>query len=48
VIGVDMGANTEHSDGRLYIYFGDVAVELDAHKPYGAEDSPLRPSAETR
>jgi hypothetical protein len=26
VMGVDMGACTEHSDGRLYIFFGDVAT----------------------
>ena len=23
--GVDLGANTEHSDGRLYFFFGDTA-----------------------
>lgn len=34
VHGVDMGANTEHSDGRLYIFFGDVAVEQDPNKVY--------------
>ncbi|WP_051030176.1 hypothetical protein [Nocardia takedensis] len=39
VLGVDMGANTEHSDGRLYIYFGDVTVELDQNKPYGAPEN---------
>src|SRR5262249_48841315 len=33
VVGVDLGANTEHSDGRLYFFFGDVAVELDKNKP---------------
>lgn len=35
VLGVDMGANTEHADGRLYIFFGDVAVEQDPEKIYG-------------
>jgi len=33
VIGVDLGANTEHSDGRLYFFFGDVAVEWDPNFP---------------
>jgi hypothetical protein len=30
VIGVDEGANTEHSDGRLYFFFGDVAPTTDS------------------
>lgn len=34
VLGVDMGACTEHSDGRLYIFFGDVATEQDRFKRY--------------
>jgi hypothetical protein len=25
--GVDLGANTEHTDGRLYIFFGDVVSD---------------------
>jgi hypothetical protein len=25
--GVDLGANTEHTDGRLYIFFGDVVPD---------------------
>ncbi len=25
MVGVDLGANTEHSDGRLYFFFGDTA-----------------------
>src|SRR6266498_3168160 len=33
VMGVDLGANTEDSDGRLYIFFGDVAVEQDRNFP---------------
>ena len=33
VTGVDLGANTEHSDGRLYFFFGDVAVESDEARP---------------
>ncbi len=33
VMGVDLGANTEHSDGRLYFFFGDVAVEWDNRAP---------------
>jgi hypothetical protein len=33
VMGVDLGANTEHSDGRLYFFFGDVAVEWDREFP---------------
>src|SRR5262245_4653357 len=32
-VGLDLGANTEHVDGRLYIFTGDVAVELDPAKP---------------
>src|SRR5713101_804219 len=24
--GIDLGANTEHSDGRLYFFFGDTAT----------------------
>ncbi len=27
VNGVDLGANTEHDDGRLYFFFGDVAID---------------------
>jgi hypothetical protein len=49
VIGVDEGANTEHSDGRLYIFFGDVATDLSGRPPENAdlvawvdEPSPLR------
>jgi hypothetical protein len=30
VVGVDLGANTEHSDGRLYFFFGDVATSVDS------------------
>lgn len=30
VNGVDLGANTEHDDGRLYFFFGDVAID---HNP---------------
>lgn len=33
VMGVDLGANTEHADGRLYFFFGDVAVEWDPTFP---------------
>jgi uncharacterized protein with PIN domain len=31
VAGVDLGANTEHSDGRLYFFFGDVATSRGSH-----------------
>jgi hypothetical protein len=40
VTGVDLGANTEHSDGRLYFFFGDVAVEWDNRFP-GYSGDPL-------
>jgi hypothetical protein len=33
VMGADLGANTEHSDGRLYFFTGDVAVEWDRNFP---------------
>src|SRR5437870_5738750 len=28
-MGTDLGANSEYDDGRLYFFFGDVAVEQD-------------------
>jgi hypothetical protein len=34
VLGVDLGANAEHSDGKLYIFFGDV-FETEAAKQAG-------------
>jgi hypothetical protein len=34
VMGADLGANTEYGDGRLYFFFGDVAVEQDSHHPF--------------
>ena len=41
VIGVDLGANTEHSDGKLYFFFGDVAVEWDSNFPgYSGNPTP--------
>ena len=33
VVGVDLGANTEHSDGRLYFFFGDVATHQRPDDP---------------
>jgi hypothetical protein len=49
VIGVDEGANAEHSDGRLYIFFGDVATDQSGNPPENAdlvawvdEPTPLR------
>ena len=32
VEGLDEGANAEHSDGRLYFFFGDVAT--DQRRPH--------------
>jgi hypothetical protein len=31
VAGVDLGANTEHSESRLYFFFGDVATSRGSH-----------------
>lgn len=49
VIGVDLGANTQHSDGRTYIFFGDVATDQSGNPPENAdlvawfdEQTPLR------
>ncbi|MFI7194920.1 hypothetical protein ACIBQ0_34770 [Nocardia nova] len=49
VIGVDEGANAEHSDGRLYFFFGDVATDQSGRPPENAdlvawtdEQAPLR------
>lgn len=46
VLGTDMGANAEHpDDGRLYIFFGDVAVEKGVKKYSNGEilrsDNPM-------
>ena len=37
VIGVDEGATAEHSDGRLYFFFGDVATDLSGNPPENAD-----------
>src|SRR4051794_25238102 len=49
VIGVDEGASAEHSDGRLYFFFGDVATDQSGNPPENAdlvawvnEPAPLR------
>jgi hypothetical protein len=49
MIGVDEGANAEHSDGRLYFFFGDAATNLSGRPPENAdpvawtnEPAPLR------
>jgi len=49
VIGVDEGANAEHTDGRLYIFTGDVATDQSGNPPENAdlvawvdEPAPLR------
>jgi hypothetical protein len=49
VIGVDEGANSEHADGRLYFFFGDVATDQSGNPPENAdlvawvnEPAPLR------
>ncbi len=35
--GIDLGANTEHSDGKLYIFFGDVATKADSGNPINSD-----------
>lgn len=49
VEGLDEGANAEHSDGRLYFFFGDVATDQRRPPPLNAdlvawtdEPAPLR------
>jgi hypothetical protein len=37
VIGVDEGANAEHSDGRLYFFLGDVATDQSGNPPENAD-----------
>jgi len=32
-IGIDLGANAEHSDGRLYLFTGDVATDQSGKPP---------------
>jgi hypothetical protein len=32
-IGIDLGANAEHSDGRLYFFTGDVATDQSGNPP---------------
>ena len=32
-IGIDLGANAEHSDGRLYFFTGDVATDRSGNPP---------------
>jgi hypothetical protein len=42
VMGADLGANTEHADGRLYFFTGDVAVEWDPSPEFtGFSGEPL-------
>jgi hypothetical protein len=41
VMGLDLGANTEHSDKKLYFFFGDVAVEWDPRFPGFSGDGPI-------
>jgi hypothetical protein len=37
VIGVDLGANARHSDGRMYVFFGDVATDRSGDPPENAD-----------
>ena len=37
VHGVDLGANAKHSDGRLYIFFGDVGTNMSNHPPQDSD-----------
>ena len=37
IVGVDEGANAEHSDGRLYFFFGDAATDLSGRPPENAD-----------
>jgi hypothetical protein len=37
-IGLDLGANTEHSDGRLYIFSGDVRTRPGSNDPPESAD----------
>jgi hypothetical protein len=37
MLGVDLGANTEHSDGRLYFFFGDTAEKPHVGVPRNAD-----------
>jgi hypothetical protein len=51
VLGVDLGANAEHSDGKLYIFFGDVIESESATQAGILHDADLvawttAPSAE--
>jgi len=38
-MGADLGANTEYDDGRLYFFFGDVAVEQDRFHPFFSDNA---------